>query len=350
MRSFAEVHPELLDEWDPGNAVKPDKVSYGSNKKVWWKGRYGHSWEAVIKNRGNRHGCPYCSGNKVLKGFNDLASQRPELVKDWSDLNKKKPDEYTKRSIQYVIWKCSTCGYMWRARIADRSEGHGCPACAGERINPGFNDLETLYPDIAAEWSFRNEKSPSEVSPKATTNVWWNCRKCGNEWKGVIFKRVRGSICPFCLKEFFKKRREEREQKRQDKINKEQEVKRYAIIYYAEKYGEKAEYMNEDIIGIPLAFYLPDRKVAVEFSSKEHRRGYGYRMEYGKNWLCINSGIKMIRILEDGEPEFNNCICITRTDDSLEVLRAAIEAVFQLIGIDADIDFERDADDMVYIT
>ncbi|MCR5024973.1 MAG: zinc-ribbon domain-containing protein [Lachnospiraceae bacterium] len=343
MRSFAEAHPELLAEWDPSNVIKPDEISYGSNKKVLWKGRCGHFWEATIKNRGNNHGCPYCSGNKVLKGFNDLASQRPRLVKEWSEFNEKRADEYTKRSIQRIIWKCSTCGYIWRARIADRSAGSGCPACAGERINPGFNDLETLYPAIASEWSVQNERPPNEISPKTTANVWWHCRKCGNEWQGVVATRVKGSICPYCIKEMFRKRREEREREKIEKIRKDQEAKRYAISYYAQRCGEKVDCMNEDIIGLPIAFYFPERKAAVEFSSRNHRRGYGYRMEFAKNWLCINSGIKMIRILENGEPEFNNCICITRTDDTPEVMEAAIQAVFNIIGIDADIDLNRDS-------
>lgn len=33
-----------------------------------------------------------------------------------------------------------------------RSEGSGCPYCAGRKVLPGFNDLETLYPDVAAQW------------------------------------------------------------------------------------------------------------------------------------------------------------------------------------------------------
>ena len=27
--------------------------------------------------------CPYCSGHRVLAGFNDLASQHPELLAEW---------------------------------------------------------------------------------------------------------------------------------------------------------------------------------------------------------------------------------------------------------------------------
>ena len=35
--SLAEVHPELVAEWSERNLpLTPDKITYGSNKIVWW--------------------------------------------------------------------------------------------------------------------------------------------------------------------------------------------------------------------------------------------------------------------------------------------------------------------------
>lgn len=63
-------------------------VSVGSHKKVIWKGKCGHEWSATVKSRAtNGTGCPYCSHNKILVGFNDLASQRPEIAAEWSEKN-----------------------------------------------------------------------------------------------------------------------------------------------------------------------------------------------------------------------------------------------------------------------
>ena len=28
-------------------------------------------------------GCPYCSNNSILKGFNDLATTNPEVLNEW---------------------------------------------------------------------------------------------------------------------------------------------------------------------------------------------------------------------------------------------------------------------------
>ena len=41
--SLAEVHPELVSEWSEKNLLlTPDGITFGSNKKVWWKGTCGH--------------------------------------------------------------------------------------------------------------------------------------------------------------------------------------------------------------------------------------------------------------------------------------------------------------------
>jgi integrase len=69
------LKPELASEWSEENEIKPTEVSIGSHKKVIWKCKLGHEWIATVKSRTiNRTGCPYCSHNKVLAGFNDLAT------------------------------------------------------------------------------------------------------------------------------------------------------------------------------------------------------------------------------------------------------------------------------------
>lgn len=40
---LSEVHPELISEWSDKNLpLTSDKITFGSNKKVWWKGACGH--------------------------------------------------------------------------------------------------------------------------------------------------------------------------------------------------------------------------------------------------------------------------------------------------------------------
>ena len=48
--SLAEVHPELVSEWSEKNIpLTPDDITFGSNKKVWWRGACGHEWQTSVK-------------------------------------------------------------------------------------------------------------------------------------------------------------------------------------------------------------------------------------------------------------------------------------------------------------
>jgi hypothetical protein len=70
-----KLEPELCKGWDYNkNKFGPENYTKSSHKLVWWKCEKNHSWQCAINNRTskNKTGCPYCSGAKVLKGFNDL--------------------------------------------------------------------------------------------------------------------------------------------------------------------------------------------------------------------------------------------------------------------------------------
>ena len=198
--SLAEVHPELITEWSEKNLpLTPDDITFGSNKKVWWKGTCGHEWQTSVKARSNGEKCPICSGARVIAGINDLATLEPLLVKQWSKKNKIKPTEVSIGSHKKVIWRCEK-GHEWEAAVKSRTINKtGCPYCSHNKVLAGFNDLATLLPDIAAEWSEKNlPLKPDEVNAKSRKNVWWRCSKCGNEWKSVINARVKGTVCPVC--------------------------------------------------------------------------------------------------------------------------------------------------------
>lgn len=74
------TNPELMKEWDyQKNIIKPYEIKVGSGIKIWWKCKEGHSWEAAPNHRKKGQGCPYCSGKKVLAGFNDIKTLRPKI-------------------------------------------------------------------------------------------------------------------------------------------------------------------------------------------------------------------------------------------------------------------------------
>ena len=66
--SLAAVHPELIAEWSDRNLpLTPDSVTFGSNKKVWWKAWWkcktcGYEWNTLISTRSGDSKCP-CERN-----------------------------------------------------------------------------------------------------------------------------------------------------------------------------------------------------------------------------------------------------------------------------------------------
>ena len=143
---LSETHPAIAAEWHPklNGDLTPDKVSSGSSKKVWWIDKYGHEWESTINHRLQGRNCPYCSGNKLLLGFNDLQSRHPALAAEWhptkngdlkpSSIHGGQPRSY---------WWLGACGHEWKQLLTSRTLGSGCPTCS----IGGFRTTEpaTLY-------------------------------------------------------------------------------------------------------------------------------------------------------------------------------------------------------------
>ena len=345
INDLVTLKPLLAQEWSEKNKLKPTEVSVASHKKIIWKCKHGHEWEASVKSRTiNGTGCPYCSHNKVLAGFNDLASQYPDIAAEWSDRNLPLlPTMVTAFANSKAWWKCRDCGNEWYTLISTRAGGSRCPYCSGYTLLKGFNDLATTHPDIAAEWSERNYPlMPDEVNAKSRHNVWWKCKTCGNEWKSVINARVKGTVCPVCadrtvlagyndlattdrklLAEWDYEKNSllptqvsRRSMKRvwwkcslghswKAKISDRTIIgekctvceKEYrsvfpglAVAYYANQKGLKVQLGSDKLLGIPLETYIPSEKLAIEFTNgSEH-------MEVLKSHLCKQRNIKLVKL------------------------------------------------------
>lgn len=199
-------NPKLAMEWDydKNKPLTPKEVTEFSIKKVWWICSKGHSYEASIAHRSSERGCPYCSGRKVKEGFNDLATVNPQLALEW-DIAKNgnlKPTQVTANNDRKIWWKCVK-GHEWQSTIASRNSGIGCPICSGKKILAGYNDLETLNPDLSIEWNYEKNGDllPSMVRPHTMKKVWWKCKKCSHEWISTVDARSYGHGCPSCKKE-----------------------------------------------------------------------------------------------------------------------------------------------------
>lgn len=107
----------------------------------------------------------------------------------------------TDGSNRKVWWLCSN-GHAYTATVEARTKrGAGCPYCAGRRVLPGFNDLATVYPDIAAEWQseLNGALTPRMVTAGSKRKVWWQCKE-GHVWQAAVFSRTgkQKCGCPAC--------------------------------------------------------------------------------------------------------------------------------------------------------
>ena len=199
-KDLLSVHPDIAAQWHPtknGN-LKPDQVSYGSKKKVWWVCEKGHVWNTHVTSRSNGNGCPYCSGRKASAEHN-LLTAHPDIAAQWHPTKNGNltPDQVTPVSGKKVWWQCEH-GHEWITDVANRTYGYGCPYCSGRRPSKEYN-LAHLHPNLAKEWhpTKNGNLTPDKVTPGSGKKVWWRCEN-GHVWQAVIKNRSNGHGCSIC--------------------------------------------------------------------------------------------------------------------------------------------------------
>lgn len=221
--SLLFINPDLAEEWNfsKNNPLTPDMFTANSEKKVYWKCKFGHIWEASIKNRHKRNsGCPICyrdnAGNNLRKSLLakkgiSFAQSHPDMLREWDyTMNTFNPNEISAGSSVKIYWKCVN-GHTWLASVGSRTgKGYGCPSCSTSKRSLSARavrikktgSLDLTFPEIAKEWDFsKNIKLPKDFPPGSKEKVWWLCPK-GHSWHGYIYKRTKNKkTCPVCLNE-----------------------------------------------------------------------------------------------------------------------------------------------------
>ena len=162
------THPALAKEacgWDPA------KLDASSGKNVDWICSLGHKWTTRLNYRVHRKSkCPFCINQKVWVGFNDFATTHPEMLNEL--LCSDGTDFVAGSTTKICQWRCPQ-GHIYDARPQYRTvRKQGCPVCAGKKVQVGFNDLSTTYPEIASE-AF--EFDPTTLTAGSNVTVKWKC-------------------------------------------------------------------------------------------------------------------------------------------------------------------------------
>lgn len=164
--SLASLFPKLASEWHPtlnGN-LTPNDITRSSNKEVWWQciEHPQHVWKVMVYSRTDLNtNCPYCSNQKVLRGYNDLWTTNPELAKQLANLE----DGYkytVGNSRKKLDWICPHCGEIVKSKTIGNISRSGliCDICndkfsLGEKIVYFLlksNNIEFIY-DQSLLWS-----------------------------------------------------------------------------------------------------------------------------------------------------------------------------------------------------
>ena len=154
-------------------SIRPGSVLV-RDKRPWWRCVVcGHEWQAAVANRTLRgSGCPECAVRRrarfrgqvdaerslailqpdlacpacwarrrgarfgVVPAERSLAHRAPRLAAELHPTRNGPavdPSTLGASSQLKLWWRCGACGHEWRARVADRSAGTGCPVCARRR-------------------------------------------------------------------------------------------------------------------------------------------------------------------------------------------------------------------------
>lgn len=291
-------------------------------------------------------------GKKLIVGENDFASWcrthgRTDLLDEWDyEENTCTPESKSYGSHYKAAWKCIRCGNKWNAVLKSRTIlGAGCPKCGALKVGvaqsrPDNNDVETFCKThqlewLLTEWDYENnEFTPDEICRSSSKyKVAWKCKKCGHQWKSTPNQRIRIveddqiriSECPMCLKE------------------KQTSFPEQAVFYYVQMCFPDAINGDKQTVGMELDIYIPSLHTAIEYD------GYAWHQNAQKDirkvQRCINNGIRIIRVREDGCPEIEEsdfCKILRVTPNNRESLSNTICALCDFLGIPADVNLSCD--------
>ncbi|WP_083308957.1 MULTISPECIES: zinc-ribbon domain-containing protein [unclassified Corynebacterium] len=287
---LATVHPHLVDEWHPTKNVglAPSEVAPAGKTRIWWLCHADprHEWQATSGDRLRGYGCPYCSGNAVLAGYNDLATTHPDIAAEWHPTKngKRKPSEVSKGSMTKYWWLCPL-GHEYSQLPNSRTHGRGCPYCSNRRVLMGFNDLATVAPAVAAEWHPKNKNTPDRILSGSHSKAWWICKE-GHEWRAQIKSRRDGRNCPYCRKPWSLA---------------EKEV--YAFVV---EHAPGVEVLENDsslfTLGMELDIFVPELALGIEFNGEywhDESRDPRIRTRHErKQTVCESNSIRLVIVWE----------------------------------------------------
>jgi len=193
-----ELWQKLEKEYSSKNDNPFSKITPGSHKIYQWiceNHEETYSSSAAARFRGQN--CHYCSNNKILVGYNDLATKHPEFLQEWDyEKNDITPQQVQPKSSKKAWWICQK-GHSYHQHIYKHTDGRKCPYCAGRKVLEGFNNIENE--NLIKEWDKKlNSKTISEYTNGSNHIAYWIC-PLNHSYKASIYNRTQRNYgCPYC--------------------------------------------------------------------------------------------------------------------------------------------------------
>lgn len=230
-KTLAEADTEMAEQWGPENTLTPSRVGFKSGKPAHWICPRGHSfWKSPLdrmESTSASRGCSECLeemraeghrrghaiAGKLKAGTVTLAVAAPSLVPQWGPLNECSPDEVAATSYTEYHWICPAGHDFWEkavVRTYSTTASQGCSACYKENKHEGCvtetNSFAFRFPEMAARWSSKNKKKPSDYAGMSVHEVYFDCG-AGHTYKTRICSAAIGRGCPVCSKRTYRRAR-----------------------------------------------------------------------------------------------------------------------------------------------
>lgn len=142
-----------------GTGIIPLGEYKGTHEHMSFKCKEGHIWPSTPHDVLDGYGCPFCAGNAVLKGYNDLWTTNPEVA----SMLKNPDDGYrlSKGSHQKTDWICPECGMPKNTSPKQvMSYGLACSRCSDGISYPNRLivallsqlSIDNFTPEWSPEW------------------------------------------------------------------------------------------------------------------------------------------------------------------------------------------------------
>ena len=202
--------------WSEKNTLSPYDYTYRSGQRVWFKcieKDYHEDYYTKVYIFTNKHGCPYCSSNKVhpKDSFGQmLIDMYGDNALDlyWSEKNEVDPFSLSKSCTKKVYIKCINKDYhedYFLRCVEFTSHKSRCPYCRGLKLNPKDSFAQWGIDNVCEDfleryWSKNNTLNPYKISFRSSTKVKILCQEneYHKDYNIATYDFYNGVRCGYC--------------------------------------------------------------------------------------------------------------------------------------------------------